>query len=894
MIVGVFEISHCLKYRFSISYNMIKRFAERFFRWFCHPDYYSEIQGDLEEMYERDIGQSGRLAHWKHLLRVMGLFRPSLIRAFPHLLINPGMFRNYFIISTRTLLRQKLFTTINIVGLAIGLASFLLISEYVRFEESYDNFFADADRIYRLSTVQVVNGEVEGKDAMIYHPAPRALQDELPEVEEATVTYKFDELIFRQGVSIIQEKGAIAADSNFFNLFDYRILQGSPETMLVEPYSLVLTESKAAFYFGDQDPLGQTLEVLGGFNRPFKVTGVMQDVPKNTQYKFDMLISDGSIRDKAERESWHNNNYYGFIKLHKYATPASLNDKLEAFAKKHIDANTKERFTLYPITDIHLQSDYTYEAEIPGSEKAVSFLRLIAIFILLIAWVNYVNLSTARAVNRAKEVGLRKVVGADKLQLISQFLLEALLVNLVAALLALLVSELMLPSFNQLVGKPITQHVWNHPLFLQSLLIFFLIGTFVSGFYPALVLSGFRPVAVLKGKFRNSHRGAVLRKSLVVVQFATSVALIAGTFIVFRQVQFMQGKDLGIDTDYVVGFRLPVVQEDQREAYRTKIQSFNEALRNHTAIETVGSTSSLPGGDGADIASTTNTVRIVGLTDQMNGTTYFQQNDEYFLEAVGMQLLAGRNFDRNRTADSMVVMVNQALLRRFNFSDIEYALYKQIQFGENSNGKFDIIGVVKDFNRTSLKSSVEPTVYFPSYSPRMAVVKLNPEQYQQGIAYLQETWAEFFPNAPLEYSFLDDRFAALYEQDRRFGDIFGTFSGLAIFIAMLGLFGLSSFMAVQRTAEVGVRKVLGASVPNIIGLFYRDFLILLGVAGLISIPAVYYGMNGWLQSYAYRIDFPWLLAGAALLIVVFFALLTVGYQVYRVAVLNPAKTLRHE
>ena len=872
---------------------MIKRFADRFFHWFCHPDYFDEIQGDLEEMYQRD---SERSAQWKYAGRVLGLFRPSLMRSFSYYsLTNPAMFRNYLTISTRTLLRQKLFTTINILGLAIGLASFLLINEYVRFEESYDRFFTDADQIYRLSTVQLVNGEVGVKDAMTYHPAPKVLKDELPEVKEATVTYKFEELILRQNESVIQEKQVVTADSNFFKVFDYRIVQGSPETMLTEPYSLVLTESKAAFYFGDQDPLGQTLQVLGSFNRPFKVTGVVQDVPENTHYKFDMLVSDGSIRDRVEQDDWNGFNYYAFVRLDPRAKLASIDDKLTALSKKYLGDETSLFFTLYPVTDIHLKSDYTYEAEAAGSERAVVFLRIISLFILLIAWVNYVNLSTARAVNRAKEVGLRKVVGAVKGQLIGQFLLEALLVNLVAALLALLVSELLLPYFNQLVGKPVALHVWNHRLFLLSLLLFFLIGTFVSGFYPALVLSGFRPVAVLKGKFRNSRSGTQLRKGLVVVQFAASVILIAATFIVFRQVQFMQGKDLGIDVKYVVGFRMPSVENEQREANQIKMESFGEVLRAHTAIETVGGTSNLPGGDGADINSNVGAVRIVGLTDRLEGTTYAQLNDEYFLDAVGMQLLAGRNFDRNRVADSSVIMVNQAFFKRFNITDAESVVDKQVQFGKDqTNRKFNIIGVVKDFNRTSLKSTVEPTLYLPDYTPDNMVIKLRPEQYQQGLAYLQETWAEFFPNTPLNYSFLDDRFAALYEQDRRFGELFGTFSGLAIFIAMLGLFGLSSFMAVQRTAEVGVRKVLGASVPNIIGLFYRDFLLLLGVAGLISVPAVYYGMNGWLQSYAYRIDFPWLLAGAALLIVVFFALLTVGYQVYRVAVLDPAKTLRHE
>ncbi len=836
------------------------------------------------------------MARWKYLLRVLNLFRPSLIRSFPtHLLINPGMFRNYFIIGTRNLLRHKLFTTINILGLAIGLASFLLINEYIRFEESYDQFFTDSDRIYRLSTVQIVNGEVGVKDAMTYHPAPEVLKDELPEVKEATVTYKFEELTFRRRESVIQEKHVIAADSNFFKVFDYQIIQGSPESMLTEPYSLMLTESKAIFYFGEQDPLGQTLQVLGNFNRPFKVTGVIQDLPVNTHYKFDLLISDGSIRERVEQDAWNGFNYYGFVVLDQYASPLALADKLKTLSEKYLGEETTAQFELYPVQDIHLQSDYTFEAEIPGSKNAVSFLRVIALFILLIAWVNYTNLSTARAVNRAKEVGLRKVIGAHKSQLIGQFLLEALLVNMLAALIALLLSELLLPYFSQLVGKRIIPHVWNYPPFLLRLLAFFLIGTFVSGFYPALVLSGFRPVAVLKGKFRNSRSGAQLRKGLVVVQFAASVVLIAATFIVFRQVQFMQGKDRGISTDYVVGFRMPKVTQEHREAYRTQAESFGDVLRRHTAIKTVGGTSNLPGGDGSDINSNLGEVRIVGLTDRLEGTTYAQLNDEHFLDAVSMQLLAGRNFDRTRTADSLVIMVNQTFLKRFNITDPERVLYEKIQFGKDeSNSKFEIIGIVKDFNRTSLKSNVEPTMYFPDYTPDNLVIKLNPEHYQQGLAYLQETWAEFFPNAPLEYSFLDDRFAALYEQDRRFGEIFGTFSGLAIFIAMLGLFGLSSFMAVQRTAEVGVRKVLGATVPSIIGIFYKDFLVLLGIAGLISLPVVYYGMNNWLQSYAYRIDFPWLLAGAALVIVVVFALLTVGYQVYKVAILDPAKTLRHE
>ena len=871
---------------------MIKYLAQRFFQWFCHPDYRDEISGDLEELYQRNVKHGKRVAQWKYFLQVLVLFRPSLIRSFSQYFnSNPAMFRNYLTTGTRNLLRHKLATTINILGLAIGLASFLLISEYVRFEESYDRFFTDADQIYRLSTVQRVNGEVGVKDAMTYYPASRVLKDELPEVEEATVTYKFEELIFRREESVIQEKQVVTADSSFFKVFDYQIIRGSSETMLTEPYALVLTESKARFYFGDQDPIGQTLEVLGEFNRTFKVTGVIQDVPENTHYKFDILISGGSIKERVGQDNWNDFTFYAFVKLDQYAKLSPLDKKLTALSKKYLGDETNLFFTFYPVADIHLKSDYTYEAEAPGSERAVVFLRIISLIILLIAWVIYVNLSTARAVNRAKEVGLRKVVGAVKGQLIGQFLLEAVLVNLLAAYLALLVSELLLPYFNQLVGKQLLPHVWNQPPFLLSLLVFFIIGTFVSGFYPALVLSGFRPIEVLKGKFRNARGGARLRKGLVVVQFAASVVLIAATFIVFRQVQFMQGRDLGIDTDYVVGVSLPQVANGQWKVHNQRVASFSDLLQNHVAVETVGGTSYLPGGSGDDIDSWSGQIQIVGVTNQTTGTTYVNYMDDRFLSTVEIPLLAGRGFDRNRTADTAVVLVNQTFLRRLNIAEVESVINKQVQVG---GLELKIIGVVRDFNRTSLKANVEPTIYLPDYTPASLVVKLRPEQYHQGLAYLQETWAEFFPAAPLDYSFLDDRFATLYAQDQRFGDIFATFSGLAIFIAMLGLFGLSSFMAMQRTAEVGVRKVLGATVPSIIGIFYRDFLLLLGISGLISLPAVYFGMNGWLQSYAYRIDFPWLLAVAALLIVVFFALLTVGYQVYQVAVLNPAKTLRHE
>lgn len=875
---------------------MIKKLADRFFRWYCDPDYYPDIKGDLEELYNRNAELSNSSANRKYALQVLGLFRPSLIKSFNQTtIINPGMFRNYFKVGTRNLLSHKLYAAINISGLAFGLAAFLLISEYVQFERSYDSFFEKSGQIYRMATAEVINGTAEAKDAMAFYPAAKALQDELPEIQLQTTTKKFDEFVIRNGESVFREKGVISADSNFLKVFSHEVLKGSRETMLNEPSSIVLTESKARFFFGNAEPMGRELEFLGEFNQTLKVTGILADIPDNTHYKFDMAISDKSIKDEFDYNNWDYNNYYAYLVMDANTDFEALQPKLNEIAKKYTGEDSNSQFDLHPIKDIHLKSDFTFEPELPGNEKAVSFMMIISIFILIIAWVNYINLSTARAVERAKEVGLRKVIGAFKIQLIIQFLLESLIVNLIAAILAVFIAEAALSYFHQIIGTVLTTHVWNYYPFLQKLIIFFAIGTVISGFYPALVLSGFKPISVLKGKFSNSKSGVLLRRGLVVFQFAASIVLIAGTFIVNKQLNFMTTKDLGINIDYVLGFTLPQDSGEDEEAHYNKVEAFKDELRNHVAIETVGATSNMPGGDGSDINSTTGQIRIVGMTEPVKGTTYIQFNDDQFLEAVDMELLAGRDFDRDRKSDSSAIMVNEAFLRKFNIYDAESVLDKLIMFGENEeNDKYQMIGIVKDFNRTSLKSTVEPTLYVPSLSPPNAVVELNPSNYKDGIKFIDAKWKEFFPDSPLDYTFLDDRFASLYQQDRRFGEVFMIFSVLAILIATLGLFGLTSFMALQRTKEVGVRKVLGASVLSIIGIFYKDFILLLIISSVIGIPIVYYSMNFWLENYAFRIDFPWMLSILSVFIVVAFALLTVGYQTYKVAILNPVNTLKYE
>lgn len=878
---------------------MIKKIADRLFKWYCHPNYYPDIKGDLEEIYQDKIQEFPKTAQFKYLVEVFRLCRPALIRPiFKNSLFNSsGMFKNYLKISVRNLAKQKVFSVINMVGLAIGLAAFLLINQYVAFEKSYDRFFSDSDRLYRLTTDQVLEGVIGTRDAMSFAPSGPALVEAVPEIINSTVTYQFTELVLRKNDQSVREKKAIAVDSNYLELFDYKVIDGDPNTMLNEPFSIVLTESKAYDLFGDQSPVGQTIKVLSGFHKGFKVTGVIQDVPENTHYKFNLLVSIGSMQESVDRDAWRSFNYYTYLKLAPQTNIVELRRKLprmhEIAGFNESDADLE--FNLQPVENIHLYSDYTYEPETHGSADTVIFLNIISILIIVIAWVNYINLSTAKAIDRAREVGVRKAIGAHKIQLVSQFLFEAFMLNILAAIFAIFMAQLLYPSFNHLVGKDIIDGIWDNKLFLTKIFGFATLGAVVSGLYPAFVLSNFKTVVVLKGKFRNSAKGTILRKGLVIVQFTVSLMLLAATFVINQQVSYMQSVDKGIDMDYVVGFRRPMFTNNNREGLREKLRQFRQSLLNHHAIERVGFADALPGGGGSDISSTTGEVQIPGKTNILEGTTYMQWCDEGYFDAVGITLIAGRNFDSKLSTDTTSIIVNESFLKRLGIRDIHAVINEYIQYGDDDEGhKYRLIGVMKDYNRTSLKSKVEPTSTFYHTYASNSVVRLNKSNYQEGIAHLEKTFEDYFPNTPLSYSFLDERFNALFLEDRKFGQVIATFSILAVIVASLGLFGLSAFMAINRAKEVGIRKVLGASIPQILSIFYKEFVLLIGLSSLIGVPLVYYGMDGWLNNYAYRVDFPWVFVAISLLVVAASALLTVGYQTIRVAVKNPSQTLRYE
>lgn len=877
---------------------MLKQIAAHFFQWYCHPDFYEDIKGDLDELYERERQKKHEfMAECWYAWEVLKLFRPTIIRPIKGitLLNHLDMLENYLKIGFRNLLKHKSYAGIHVLGLALGLASFLLINEYTRFETSYDQFYSQSNQLYRLTTDNVADGKIGVRDAMSFAPSGKVLMDELPEVLGYTTTNKMNSLVFKKGSALVDERMVVAADSNFLKLFDYPILAGNSDQLLTEPFTMVLTASKAKKYFGESDPIGQSIEVLGNFNRPFKVVGLMADIPENTHYKFDILISLKSIQSRVERDNWNGYNYYTYLLLAPQTNIAQLESKFPAISQKYLGEDSKLNFNIQAVPSIHLYSDFTFEPEIHGSAQTVNFLRIISLFILLIAWVNYINLSTARAVDRAQEVGLRKVVGAGKKQLIGQFLVESLLINILGAFAALLLAQFLLPHFNFLVGKTVLTSVWSNSGFLQKLLAFFLLGTFISGFYPALVLSSFKPIGVLKGTFSRSKKGALLRKGLVVVQFAASLMLMANTIIVYTQVKYMTNKDKGIDIQQVIGFENPAFQQEETEQHFSKLKTFKEEIANFSFVEKVGSISNLPGGGSSDISSNAGGIRIVGKTDRLESTVYIVAIDESIQATLDISILAGRNFRKALASDSNAVIVNETFLKQFNIADFDAMIGEKIQYGRNENNtQFHIVGVFKDYNRTTLKNNIEPTAFHYFENPNNTIVRLKGEDPLAGIENIEAKWREFFPDAPFAYAFLDQRFEKLYEEDKKFGLLFGNFSLLAIIVASLGLLGLASFIAIQRTKEVGVRKVLGASVSNIVILFFKDFFYLIGIAVLLGVPLVYFSMNEWLENYAYRINFPWWAMLVACFILGLFAFLTIGFQTYRVAILDPAKTIRYE
>lgn len=823
------------------------------------------------------------------------------------------MLKNYLTSAYRNLIRHKVFSLLNILGLAIGMAACLLILRYVSFELSYDAFHENVGDLHRIYFDSYRGNELVGKSLHTSYQLGPMLMGEVPEIQTFSrwhPRYGGGVVTYTKGdgqVTQFAERGINYVDTAFLADFSFPLLHGNPKTALSAPKNIVLTEEMALKYFGpDEDPMGKIMRVDGGWSRgDYQVTGVIQDVPANSHIEFDFLLPMIDVLANPQYtndDGWGWNNFLTYVRLVPGADSTAVMEKMNAaYDKIHgEEMRAENRATvpkLQPIHRIHLHSSPNGTPSEDGKADSMYFFVLIGIFILVIAWVNYINLSTARAMLRAKEVGVRKAIGAKRSQLIYQFLLESLLVNLLAVILAIGLSQLLLPVLSDLLGKDLAQTYQDNTLFWIGLIGLFLAGAFLSGLYPAFVLSGFRPVSVLKGLNEKLTFGISLRKALVVIQFAVSSFLIASTVAVYRQVDFMKSQDLGMDMEQILVIRGPQVfeeveeeeEEDGEERMNRTVQTFKSEMLRNPNIMKIASAGSIPGG-GHNWGTG---IRKMGLDRSENSFGSIVWVDYDFLDTYDMKVIAGRPFSKDYGMDDETMMINETAVRQFGLGDPESALQEKLVVGGGDTIR--ITAVLKDFAWSSLREEQSPFLLAPAESRTQSFcAKVSTENLSETLAYAEKQFRNFFPNNPFEYSFQDEFFNRHYQDDQQFGSIFGLFTSLAIIVACLGLFGLTSFSASRRIKEIGVRKILGASVNNLLALLTKDFLILVMLGVALGLPLAYVYVRDWLEQYAVRTEIGALFFVIPTLLVLMIAVIAVGYQTLKSARSNPIEALRHE
>ena len=807
------------------------------------------------------------------------------------------MIKNYLIVALRSFFKHKTFTFLNILGLSLGMVASLLILQYVKYERSYDTFHSKANDIYRVNYNQWQNGKLRFECAAAVPAVGPALKNNFPEVKRFTRLFPVSGIAAYEsptrGVISFREEKMQITDSSVFEVFDINLLEGDKLTSLSGPGKVVLSEKAVKRYFADEDPIGKTISWDG--SRKFEVTGIFQNLPENTHIKFDFLFSYATLNRETENASetawgWYDFNTYVLLEpgtdykaLQVKWDKWLAKDRAEDWAK----SSGKQDFALQPLLDIHLGPVLLQESQPDerGNADSVYALSVIALFILIIAWVNYINLATAKSFERANEVGVRKVMGAQKNQLMYQFMAEAFLVNLFAAVLSVVAVRLLWPYFAEFSGRNISLDYFLQGDFWVLVLLLFFIGTLLAGFYPAVVLSSFKPVSVLKGKIIRNAQGNYLRQGLVVFQFVASVVLIIGSAIVYQQLKFMRSQDLGIDINQTIVLKGPGAVVDS--LFQRSLEGMKEDALKIPGIKKMTSSSNVPGDE---IFWANGIWRFTG-TESNRISGYIVGMDHDYVPAFGLEIIAGRNFDITTNRRKSVIL-NRAMVAALEFKDPESAIGEKVRQG---NDTLEIIGVLEDYHQMSLKEQVTPLVY--RYTPQFAqflAFKVESKDHSRLLASLQEIWNVHFPGNPMDYFFLDQFFNRQYESDKRFGEIFSMFTMLAIFVACLGLFGLASFMTLQRTKEIGIRKALGSTSSQVVLLLSKGFVQLVIIANMIAWPLAWFLMDRWLQGFPYRISINPILFIVAGIGVVMIAFLSVGFQTMKAAAVNPAQTLRSE
>jgi len=785
------------------------------------------------------------------------------------------MLKNYFKIALRNILRHKAYSILNISGLAIGMACSILILLWVQNELSYDRFNANADQLYRLTCSA-------GDFKAAVSPAGMApgLQAEMPEIKATVRLSKPTTNLFEVGTRKFEEKRGFFADSNFLQVFSFSLVKGNPRTALQQPDAILISEDMARKYFGDEDAMGKVIRKDNSDN--CIVTGILANVPSNSHLQFDFILPLSSVVNKVDdlkNKVWDRFNFYSYLLLDKNSAAAAsrLINRIQQIYKTH-NSEEKIDFQLQPVTSIHLHSNLQIDVPGHGNIQYVNIFFIVALFILAVACINFMNLATARSARRAKEVGLRKVVGAGRSQLIMQFLGESLIISFLSLAIAIGIVYLLLPAFNTLAEKKLAIHLLNGKL-LISLIGIALVTGIVAGSYPALFLSGFKPVKVLKGKIRLAGGNLLFRNGLVVTQFVVAIILLVGTAVVYKQLNFIKNKNLGFEKSNLLYIPMTGDIWGKQQALKTSLQQ-NPLTSSFSVI------SDLP------TALVSGTINVLWEGKDPNSQVVIPSIDvdENFIDVFKMKMLSGRGFSKEYKGDTSNYVINETAMRLMGMTG-NNAAGKTLSFGGT---KGTIIGVVKDFNFKSLQYTIEPLVLRLNRWGGLVTVRTQPGNTEATIKALEKINHELNPSYPFTYSFLDKDLDNLYRGDQQMGRIFNLFAILAIFISCLGLYGLSAFMAEQRTKEIGVRKVLGASVFNIVYLLSGSFTKLIVVAMTIAIPVSWFAINSWLKGFAYRIDISWIIflvaCGTALLI----AWLTVGYESIKAAVANPVKSLRTE
>ncbi len=796
------------------------------------------------------------------------------------------MLTNYFKIAWRNLLRNKVYSAINIIGLALGLACSLLVGLWVLDELTFDQHHQNTEKIFRTNLhIKWSDNEFRLRDTP--PPLGPALQQDYPEVLNTLRVKRVDATLFQTGNKSLYAPKVIYADSSLFSFFDYVFIEGNPQTALSTPNGIVLTEKLAADLFGEEKAkLGQTVMVKE--STPFTVTGVIGDPSVNHHLDFAAAMPYANLAvSQVNLRSWDDFNSATYLMLSDESDGSKLEGKMTAFYQKYIaqaigdegDEDVLFDITFQPMAAIHLHSSHLMGEENGGSLGYVYVFSAVGLFILLIALFNYVNLATARSTNRAREIGVRKAVGSQRFQLIGQFMAESLLMTCLAMVVGLVLLYALLPAFNSLADKSLSLSIWHGPILLALVGLTLLIGI-LSGLYPAFVLSRFKAVDVLKGNLLGAGRGVFLRQSLVVAQFAISIIMIVGTMLVYRQLQFMRHTGLGFNQEQVLAFSLKSPSSQQSAAV------LKSALLQNPAIENVSLTN---GSIGKEMNSLMSFIFYREGAKQDVITEYFDV-DEDFLDVLNIGLAAGRDFAPDSPGDStQAVFVNEAMLRRLGWKDRTDGLV------EVNKKKVPITGVIKDFHLRSLHHKIEPLVLrFAPKKGSSLLVRIAPKNIPSTLSYAKKQFEKVNPGKPFEYTFLDETFDRQYHADEQKGNLFLSCAGIAIFIACLGLFGLATFTAEQRTKEIGVRKVLGASVASIVTLLSKDFLKLVLIAIVIASPIAWYAMNEWLADFAYKIDIEWWYFALAGVLAVGIALLTVSFQSVKAALMSPVESLRSE